>query len=127
MAPAQRTGVCLLCDGGGCGRSRRGTGDHHCCVPHARDSECRQGEFAEAMTQNPLLCTIPLLPLAGAAINGFFGRRSSKQAITTVALVFCGAAFAVALWIASQFSSASAPYYFPLAHWIRSGTFTADF
>src|SRR4030081_1789367 len=79
------------------------------------------------MTPNPYLWVIPILPLAGAAINGFFGRRSSKKAISAVALVFCGAAFAMALFIAANFSSASAPYSFPLAHWIRSGTFSVDF
>jgi NADH-quinone oxidoreductase subunit L len=85
------------------------------------------------MTRNPYLWLIPVLPLAGAAINGFLGRRSSKSAVTTVALVFSGAAFALALWIAAGFSSASAPYYFDLAHWIRIGTagapgsFSADF
>jgi NADH-quinone oxidoreductase subunit L len=78
-------------------------------------------------TLSPLLCTIPLLPLAGAAINGFFGRQSSKKAISAVALVFCGAAFFVALLIAANFSSASAPYSFRLAHWIRSGGFSVDF
>jgi NADH-quinone oxidoreductase subunit L len=78
-------------------------------------------------TLNPLLWVIPILPLAGAAINGFFGRKASRKAISAVALVFCGAAFAVALWIALRFSSASAPYYFPLAHWIRSGSFSVDF
>jgi NADH-quinone oxidoreductase subunit L len=78
-------------------------------------------------TLSPLLCTIPLLPLAGAAINGFFGRKSSKQAISAVALVFCGATFFVAVLIAANFSSASAPYSFPLAHWIRSGSFSVDF
>ncbi|MBZ5612577.1 MAG: NADH-quinone oxidoreductase subunit L [Acidobacteriia bacterium] len=78
-------------------------------------------------TLSPLLCTIPLLPLAGAAINGFFGRRSSKKAITAVALLFCGAAFFVALLIATNFSSASAPYSFRLAHWLRSGSFSVDF
>ncbi len=78
-------------------------------------------------TLSPLLCTIPLLPLAGAAINGFFGRQSSKKAISAVALVFCGAAFFVALLIAANFSSASAPYSFRLAHWIRSGSFSVDF
>jgi NADH-quinone oxidoreductase subunit L len=76
---------------------------------------------------NPLLWMIPILPLAGAAINGFFGRRASRNAISAVALVFCGAAFAVALWIALHFSSASSPYYFPLAHWIRSGSFSVDY
>ncbi len=80
------------------------------------------------MTQNPYLWLIPILPLAGAAINGFFGRQSSKKAISAVSLVFCGAAFVLALWIALfKFSSASAPYYFDLAHWIRSGDFHADF
>jgi NADH-quinone oxidoreductase subunit L len=79
------------------------------------------------MTPNPYLWMVPLLPLAGAAINGFFGRRSSKRAITTVALVFCGAAFAMALFLAARFSSASAPYYYDLAHWIRSGNFQVDF
>jgi NADH-quinone oxidoreductase subunit L len=79
------------------------------------------------MTPNPYLWLVPVLPLAGAAINGCLGRRSSKTAITTIALVFCGAAFAMALYLASGFSSASAPYYFDLAHWIRSGSFQVDF
>jgi len=79
------------------------------------------------MTRNPYLWLIPILPLAGAAINGFLGRRSSKRAVTTVALVFPGLAFAVALWIAAGFSSAAAPYTFYLAHWLRSGSFSADF
>jgi len=79
------------------------------------------------MTQNPYLWLVPILPLAGAAINGFFGRRSSKTAITTVALVFSGAAFGLALFLAAGFSSASAPYYYDLAHWLRSGSFQVDF
>ena len=79
------------------------------------------------MTPNPYLWLVPLLPLAGAAINGFFGRRSSKKAITPVALVFCGAAFAMALFLAAGFSSASAPYYCDVAHWLRSGSFQVDF
>jgi NADH-quinone oxidoreductase subunit L len=85
------------------------------------------------MTQNPYLWLIPTLPLAGAAINGFLGRRSSKKAVTTIALTFPGLAFALALKIALGFSSAAAPYGFTLAHWIRSGSlglpnyFTADF
>src|SRR5262249_54729178 len=44
-----------------------------------------------------------------------------------IALTFAGAAFAVALFIALRFSSAAAPYSFPLAHWIRSGSFSVDF
>jgi NADH-quinone oxidoreductase subunit L len=79
------------------------------------------------MTQNPYLWLIPTLPLAGAAINGFLGRRSSKTAVTTVALTFPGLAFLLALKIAIGFSSDAAPYVFHLAHWIRSGDFVADF
>jgi NADH-quinone oxidoreductase subunit L len=81
------------------------------------------------MTPNPYLYLwlVPLLPLAGAAINGCFGRRLSKKAISTVALVFCGAAFVMAVWLAAGFSAASAPYSCDLAHWIRSGNFQADF
>jgi NADH-quinone oxidoreductase subunit L len=79
------------------------------------------------MTQNPYLWLIPTLPLAGAAINGFLGRRSSKNAVTTIALAFSGLAFAVALWIAIGFSASAAPYGFTVAHWIRSGSFSADF
>ena len=79
------------------------------------------------MTQNPYLWLIPTLPLGGAAINGLLGRRSSKTAVTTIALTFSGLAFALALWIAAGFSADAAPYVFNLAHWIRSGSFTVDF
>jgi len=61
------------------------------------------------MTSSLNLWVIPLLPLAGAAINGFMGRRSSRRAVTTVALVFCGAAFVMALYVAARFSSVPAP------------------
>jgi NADH-quinone oxidoreductase subunit L len=73
------------------------------------------------------LWLIPILPLAGAAINGLLGRRSSKQAVTTIALVFSGAAFMMALWVALHFSSLTLPYHETLAQWIRSGSFSADF
>ncbi len=79
------------------------------------------------MTPHLNLWLIPILPLAGAAINGFFGRRSSRQAVSTVGLVFSGAAFAMALWVAVQFSSLALPYHEFFAHWIRSGNFSADF
>jgi NADH-quinone oxidoreductase subunit L len=79
------------------------------------------------MTPNPYLWLIPMLPLGGAAINGFFGRRSSKNAITLIGLVFPGIALALALTIAFRFSPVAAPYYFDLAHWIRISGFQADF
>ena len=73
------------------------------------------------------LWLIPLLPLVGAAINGALGKRFSRQAVTGVALLFCGAAFGMALWVASQFSSLSLPHAEYLATWIRAGSFQADF
>jgi NADH-quinone oxidoreductase subunit L len=79
------------------------------------------------MTSNLHLWLIPILPLIGAAINGLFGKRFSRQAVAAVALTFCGAAFAMALWIAVQFSSLSLPHTETVASWIRSGSFSADF
>jgi NADH-quinone oxidoreductase subunit L len=79
------------------------------------------------MTSSLYLWLIPILPLAGAAINGFFGKKSSRTAVTTVGLVFPGAAFAWALVVALRFSSLDLPYQEYVAHWIRSGSFSADF
>ena len=73
------------------------------------------------------LWLIPLLPLAGAAINGFFGKKASRQGVSTVALLASGAAFAMALWVALRFSSLALPYQEFVAHWIRSGSFVVDF
>ena len=77
---------------------------------------------------NLSLWLIPVLPLAGAAINGFFGKKSSRTAVSAVGLVFCGAAFGWALTAAIRFwPSSDVAYQEYLAHWIRSGSFTADF
>lgn len=73
------------------------------------------------------LWLIPILPLAGAAVNGFFGKKSSRQAVTVVGLFFAGAAFAWALTIAFRFSSLELPYQEYVAHWIRSGNLSVDF
>ena len=79
------------------------------------------------MTANLHLWLIPILPLIGAAINGLLGKRFSRQLVVTVALLFSGAAFAMALWIAAQFSSLSVPYTEFLTPWIRAGNFQVDF
>ena len=79
------------------------------------------------MTPNLHLWLIPVLPLVGAAINGFFGKKFSRQAVVTVALLFSGAAFALVLFVASQFASLTTPHTEFLATWIRAGTFQADF
>ncbi|MGA8152008.1 MAG: NADH-quinone oxidoreductase subunit L [Terriglobales bacterium] len=79
------------------------------------------------MTPNLHLWLIPLLPLAGAILNSCFGKRFSRQTVSAVALAFCGAAFAMALWIAAQFSALDVPHVELLATWMRAGGFQADF
>jgi len=79
------------------------------------------------MNQNLSLWLIPVLPLAGAAINGFLGKKSSRTAVTTVGLVFPGAAFLWALIVAWRSLSLVLPYQEYVAHWIRSGNFAVDF
>ena len=79
------------------------------------------------MNPNLNLWLIPVLPLAGAAVNGFFGKKSSRTAVSVIGLFFSGAAFAWALSVLLRFSSLSLPYQEFVAHWIRSGSFTVDF
>jgi NADH-quinone oxidoreductase subunit L len=79
------------------------------------------------MTPSLHLWLIPVLPLVGAAINGFFGRRFPRQAIAAVALMFCGGAFVMALYVAARLSSFDLPHTEFLAHWIRSGDFLVNF
>src|SRR5438128_10927942 len=79
------------------------------------------------MTPNLHLWLIPILPLIGAAINGLFGKRFSRRAVAAVALVFCGAAFGMALWIAAQFSSLALPHLEVLTIWLNSGGFSVDY
>src|SRR6202162_516209 len=79
------------------------------------------------MTANLNLWLLPSLPLAGAAINGFLGKKSSRTAVSTIGLVFSGAAFAWALSVVLRVSTADLPYQEYVAHWIRSGSFSADF
>jgi NADH-quinone oxidoreductase subunit L len=79
------------------------------------------------MTPNLHLWLIPLLPLLGAALNGLFGRRFSRTGVLAIALGASGAAFAVVLSVAAQFSSLTLPYSEAFAPWIRAGNFEASF
>ena len=79
------------------------------------------------MTPNLHLWLIPVLPLIGAAINGLFGKRFSRQTVAGVALGFCGAALAKAAVVAAEFSGLATPHLETLAQWIRVGTFRVDF
>ena len=76
------------------------------------------------------LFIIPLLPLAGAAINGLLGKRFPKALVNTIALGFTGAAFAYALWVTAQFLQLPAdqiPHIEHYAIWLSSGTFAAEY
>ncbi len=73
------------------------------------------------------LFIIPLLPLAGAAINGLLGKRFPKALVNTIALGSTGLAFAYALWVVSQFlalPAAQVPYVETYGTWMASGSFS---
>src|SRR5216110_1515221 len=79
------------------------------------------------MTPNLNLWLIPVLPLIGAALNGLFGKRLTRQAVVTVALAFSGTAFGLALFVAVRFSTLELPHIEALAPWIRAGSFQVDY
>ena len=79
------------------------------------------------MTPNLNLWLIPVLPLIGAALNGFFGKRLTREAVAIVALAFSGATFGLALFVAARFSLLDLPHVEIVAQWIRAGNFRADF
>jgi NADH-quinone oxidoreductase subunit L len=76
------------------------------------------------------LWIIPLLPLAGAAINGLLGKRFPKALVNTVALGSTALAFAYALWVAAQFAGLpleQIPHIEHYATWLSAGPFSAEF
>jgi len=79
------------------------------------------------MTDTLHLWVIPLLPLAGAAINGLFGRRFNNAVVSAVALLSTAASFAYALWAITQALHMGLPYNRSVATWITAGSFSAPF
>src|SRR6516165_7842688 len=76
------------------------------------------------------LWIIPLLPLAGAAINGLLGKRFPKTVVNLFALGSTAAAFVYALWVATQFVGLPAdqiPHIERYATWVTGGTFSAEY
>ena len=76
------------------------------------------------------LWIIPLLPLAGAAINGLLGKRFPKAVVDTIALGSTAAAFAYALWVAAKFLTLPVeqiPHIERYATWMTAGNFSAEF
>src|SRR5438128_11130450 len=77
------------------------------------------------MTPNLNLWLIPVLPLIGAALNGLFGKRLTRQAVASAALAFSGAAFGLALFVAARFSTLEPAHVATVADWIRAANFRA--
>jgi NADH-quinone oxidoreductase subunit L len=76
------------------------------------------------------LFVIPLLPLAGAAINGLLGKRFPKALVNTIALGSTALAFAYALWVTAQFFGLppdQIPHIEHYATWMSSGSFTVEY
>ncbi|MEO5937023.1 MAG: NADH-quinone oxidoreductase subunit L [Terriglobales bacterium] len=74
------------------------------------------------------LWLIPILPLAGALINGALGRRFPKTLVSAIALGASGAAFAYSLWVVSQFGSLpQVPHVENYGPWIEISEFTVNF
>ncbi len=76
------------------------------------------------------LWLIPILPLAGALLNGLLGRRLSRGVVAFFGCGAAGAAFGVSLWVAWRFldlPSDKVPLIVNYFTWIQSGGFNAAF
>ena len=76
------------------------------------------------------LWIIPLLPLAGAAINGLLGKRFSKALVHVFALGSTALAFTYAVWVAIQFFGflpSQIPYVESHQTWMAAGNFSVDY
>ena len=82
------------------------------------------------MTHNLNLWVIPLLPLAGAAINGLFGRHFKNAVVSFIALFFTAVSFAWAVWAvwsAWPGGPIPLPHIESFGTWITAGSFSAPF
>jgi NADH-quinone oxidoreductase subunit L len=80
------------------------------------------------MDQNLHLWIIPLLPLAGAAINGLLGKRFPNKLVAAIALFFTACSFGYVAYIAAVFPHlAQVPHIESYGTWIQAGSFRAEF
>jgi len=73
---------------------------------------------------------IPALPLAGAAVNGIFGRRFTQKAVNAVAVGSTTLAFLATLALVGEFARltpAQIPFIRSFFPWIVAGNFRVDF
>src|ERR1035437_7494062 len=81
------------------------------------------------MDQNLHLWIIPLLPLAGAAINGLLGKRFPNKLVAAIALFFTACSFGYVAYIAAAVFPhlAAVPHIESYGTWIQAGSFRAEF
>jgi len=83
------------------------------------------------MNLSRILLTIVLLPLAGFLVNGLFGKRLSKRAVTLTACASTGLSFFLALLAFAQLLKTPVEGVHQLSfnyfRWIQAGAFTANF
>jgi NADH-quinone oxidoreductase subunit L len=69
---------------------------------------------------------VPLCPLLGAILNGFFGRRYSNTTAGQLAIAAVGLSFLISLAALVTFLSGTASsYHIPVFTWIASGAYSA--
>src|SRR5678816_1775933 len=74
-----------------------------------------------------LLWLIPILPLAGATLNGVFGKRLSKNVISVIAAGSVGLSFALAIWeFVAMLKVTELPIIRDYFTWIQAGPFQAQ-
>src|SRR5215469_6952696 len=82
------------------------------------------------MTLLNYLCVIPLLPLAGATVNGLFGKRWSKTTVNSIAIGSVALAFLAVAEVVREFwqlAPSQIPYANTYLPWMVAGTFRTDF
>lgn len=77
------------------------------------------------MSATCLYWLLPLLPLAGSGLNGFFGKWLPRRVVAGIALLFTAASFGLAAWLFVHFSGA--PLELHGMQWIAVSGFHADF
>jgi NADH-quinone oxidoreductase subunit L len=75
-----------------------------------------------------ILWLIPVLPLFGAIINGIFGKRLPKSAVSVIGAGTVGASFLIAVReFIAMLSAPAGPILRDYFTWIQSGRFNAQF
>ncbi len=77
----------------------------------------------------PLLWLIPVLPLCGFLLNGFFGRKLSRMVVSAIAIAGALSSFLWVLYVLSSLQPLDTRHFEHYFTWIQSGEFRvgADF